>query len=68
MGYAIMIGQCCACQRVVEFNPHAVPSLRINGVKQPLCLNCANRWNELHPENARPIREDAYKWIDENEL
>lgn len=68
MGYALVLGNCIACKRMISFNPNAVPSLMVNGRREPLCEGCANRWNELHPENARPIRPDAYTFIDENEL
>jgi hypothetical protein len=68
VGYAIMMGNCCACKRTIAFNPRAVPSLVVNGTREPLCRQCAERWNELHPENARPIRDDAYGPIDEREL
>lgn len=69
MGYAIMMGFCIACKRPISFNPHSVPSLMIDGGnREPLCEICANRWNELHPEKAKPIRPDAYSFIDENEF
>jgi hypothetical protein len=68
MGYAIMYGICVACKRTIAFNPHKVPSLMINGKREPICKNCAERWNELHPENARPIQDGAYDYMDENEL
>ena len=68
MGYLIMMGSCAACHSLIQFNPNKVPSIRINGKREPLCLNCANRWNELHPENARPIDKTAYEWVDESEV
>lgn len=68
MGYAVMFGECCACHKPIFFNPHRVPSLTINGVREPLCIDCAIRWNELHPDNAREIDREAYAPIDENEL
>lgn len=68
MGYALVIGFCIACKRKIGFNPHKVPSLMVNGHREPLCESCANRWNQLHPENARPIQEGAYQEFDENEL
>lgn len=68
MGYALMFAECCNCHRTIAFNPHVVPSIRINGVKEPLCRECAERWNELHPNEARPILPGAYEPIDENEL
>jgi len=68
MGYAILYGRCIACKGVISFNPHTVPSLIVNGIREPLCRACANRWNQLHPNSARPIQDDAYEPIDENEL
>jgi hypothetical protein len=53
---------------MIAFNPHKVPSLMINGVREPLCRRCAERWNELHPENARPIQDGAYDYMPEEEL
>jgi hypothetical protein len=70
MGYAFMFGSCAACHQMIGFNPHLVPSIRFNNVgpKQPICQACAERWNQLHPEQARPILEGAYVPFDENEL
>ena len=68
MGYISMIAYCIACKTLIQFNPHKVPSLVVNGVKEPLCESCANRWNQLHPENARPILKGAYEPADENEI
>jgi hypothetical protein len=68
MGYAVVIGSCCACHKIIGFNPHAVPSLLVNGKREPLCKTCAIRWNELHPDIAKPIQPNAYKPIREEEL
>lgn len=68
MGYAIMMGFCINCNSPIQFNPHKVPSLMIAGKREPICRICAERWNELHPENARPILEGAYEYFNENEL
>lgn len=67
MGYLFMVATCCSCHMTIGFNPHKVPSLVINGIREPLCENCANRWNELHPESARPIQPGAYEPLNENE-
>jgi hypothetical protein len=40
----------------------------IEGKREPICKSCAERWNILHPENAKPIQEGAYDGFDENEL
>ena len=68
MGFAYMMGFCIACKLPISFNPHAVPSLMVNGTREPLCRMCATRWNEMHPENARPIQPNAYDPIPEEEL
>jgi hypothetical protein len=68
MGYAIMLGFCVACKQPISFNPRKVPSLKVDGIRQPICKSCADRWNVLHPENARPIQDGAYEHFDENEL
>ena len=68
MGYAIVLGFCCSCHKHIEFNPHKVPSIRVNGEREPLCRECAERWNTLHPDIARPIMDGAYEGFDENEL
>lgn len=67
-GWAYMVGYCVACKQFFQFNPHAVPSLLVNGTREPLCRSCAERWNEMHPENARPIQPNAYDAIPEEEL
>jgi hypothetical protein len=61
MGFMFVMGFCIACHTPISFNPHTVPSLRVNGTREPLCRGCANKWNKLHPENARPIAADAYE-------
>lgn len=68
MGVAIMIGQCVACNDMIRFNPHKVPSLMIRNKREPICRACAEMWNDMHPEIARPILEGAYDFFDENEL
>jgi len=48
MGYVMLTANCCNCQRFFMSNPDFVPSIRINGVKEPLCRDCFDKWNELH--------------------
>lgn len=66
--FAYVVGLCAACNHVIGFHPHKVPSLMINGKKEPICEGCAKRWNELHPAEAKPILEGAYEPFDESEL
>lgn len=62
--FMFMIGACIACSVRISFNPHKVPSIRVNGVREPLCRGCAQKWNRAHPANARPIHPDAYKAVE----
>jgi len=48
MGYMFLCSSCCACERVIMYNPEHVPSLRIEGNREPLCQVCANKWNHIH--------------------
>ena len=71
MGYAMCMAPCLACCRVFSFNPVAVPSFRVNGVKEPLCEACMgliNRKREAAGLKPFDIRPDAYEPCDESEL
>jgi hypothetical protein len=71
MGYAICIGTCMGCGRTFRFNPNRVPSIRINGVREPVCRQCVERANHHAREKGEPefvIPANAYEAIDESEL
>ena len=51
------IGECWACGAVFTFNPHLVPSIPINDVRQPVCGACVERANVERRENGRPLIE-----------
>ena len=68
MGYAIVTGSCIGCQKLFGYNPHRVPSIRIDGVRQAICRSCAGivqdnqrrdglDVTEIHPEAYEPIHE-----------
>lgn len=67
MGYAIVMGFCIACKSPVSFNPHKVPSIRVNGVKEPLCRSCAERWSVIH-KTPVPFLDEAYEPVAEEDL
>ena len=48
MSFMSVISPCCACGRIISCNPEIVPSLRVNGEREPLCPSCHARWNEIH--------------------
>lgn len=46
--YVIVLGSCVACGTPIRFNPSFVPSIRVNGEREPLCRACFNAWNGIH--------------------
>ena len=72
--YCFMVGDCINCQKVITFNPKYVPSLRVppKNKREPLCRNCANKWNQIHRTSKglqpQEIHKDAYKPININKL
>jgi hypothetical protein len=69
-GYVFCYGSCVNCERPISFHPHKVPSIRLNGQREPLCVQCFNKWNHvqrvskglapvsLDPEAYGPAREE----------
>ena len=72
MGYCIVFASCAACKAPLMCNPTRVPSIRVNGVKQPICERCFNRWNEIHRTSKglppEPLLDGAYEPCDEHEV
>jgi len=65
MAYMWVIGDCINCGTMINFNPNHVPSLIIDGVREPLCEKCFDRWNEIHRISKDygpvPLHPNAYK-------
>ena len=65
MSFMYAHGYCVACGTFMSFNPHKVPSLRIKGEREPICLHCFTRWNELNRTNKGlpegPLNDGAYE-------
>ena len=71
MGYVTIMAPCICCSRIFASNPMRVPSIRINGQREPICQECIPRVNAMR--RARGVEEivphkDAYEACDENEL
>lgn len=64
MPYMFVVGGCAACGRVITFNPDRVPSIRVNGRREPLCPACFARWNEIHrvSKGLPPVEPDPLAW------
>ncbi len=63
-GYVFCLGSCICCRRTFTFNPVAVPSLRVNGTREPVCGTCmatANKERRARGMPGLPVREDAYE-------
>jgi hypothetical protein len=71
MGYVTAMGTCFACHKPFTFNPVRVPSIRVNGSREPVCRECVELANPRRIANGlEPIRiyDDAYDACDEQEL
>lgn len=51
MGFMFCLGTCYGCKRPFSFNPDLVPSIPIEGVKEPICQDCVNIANPRRREN-----------------
>ncbi len=71
MGYVLVIGRCFTCGRPFSFNPVRVPSLPVEGKKEPICKECVDLANPKRIANGlEPITysDDAYEYCSEEEL
>lgn len=71
MGYAIVFGHCIGCGAFIGFNPVRVPSIRVNGTKEPVCRGCIEAANPIRKEKGLEpiaIHPDAYEPCEEGEL
>lgn len=70
-GYVFCAGQCISCGRTFSFNPVRVPSVRINGNREPVCESCIIRANPLRIKRGlEPVEilPGAYEPVPEHEL
>jgi len=71
MGWALCHGYCIGCGALFAFNPVRVPSITVNGSREPICNACVHRANPERIKNGlEPIvpASDAYEACDESEL
>lgn len=68
MGYAMAVSPCIGCGTPFMFNPNKVPSVRVAGIREPICRTCVEKANpkrrelglapiEIHPDAYEPINE-----------
>jgi hypothetical protein len=71
MGYVSIFCACYTCKRVFMCNPVRVPSIRVNGEREPVCRACIEAANPkriangLEPIVPHPL---AYEACHETEL
>lgn len=71
MGFVFCVGTCFGCKGPMTFNPNLVPSISINGVKEPICKTCVDKVNPVRIKNGlEPIvlHPDAYSAANESEI
>lgn len=62
---------CAGCRRPIAYNPHFVPSIRIDGVREPVCQACVDVRNAHRKAKGLPpdvIDPRAYEPLPESEL
>lgn len=67
----IATGFCVGCGSIFTYNPVLVPSVVVNGVREPACLSCVEEANPVR--RAKGLDEivvlpGAYEACDESEL
>lgn len=70
MGVYFAMSGCAGCNRVFSYNPHLVPSVIVNGTREPVCADCVAVANPLREKNGlEPIKvlPGAYDVVDESE-
>jgi len=70
-GYVIAYAPCANCGVSFGCNPNKVPSVRIDGVREPICLVCIGLLNaERRDMGLLPFvpEPDAYEPLPESEL
>jgi hypothetical protein len=69
--YAMGYGPCVGCGRVFGYNPIHVPSIRINGEREPICRECIEAANPVRIANGLEpcvIHPEAYSPCEASEL
>ena len=71
VGVALLISACVSCRKVFGYHPHKVPSITIQGKREPICRACVLNANPQRRELGLPeieILPGAYDGCPESEL
>lgn len=64
MAWMQVLGNCYACGVLFSFNAEWVPSIPVDGVRQPVCKDCIARANRIRRANGQEsiwVHPDAYE-------
>lgn len=70
-GYVFCHSACFSCGKPFAYNPNKVPSIRINGAREPICQTCVDIANPIRIKNGLSVivpHPDAYEPMPEAEL
>lgn len=62
--FMVVLGRCAVCGQVFSFNPNKVPSVRVDGKREPICRACIEMANKVRIDGGMepfPVLEDAYE-------
>jgi hypothetical protein len=65
------MGPCVSCGVIFAFNPVRVPSVPVNGEREPACRACVDRANPIRVAKGLAqivVHEDAYTGCREEEI
>jgi len=71
MGFVAATSSCFGCKQVFSYNPMRVPSIVVDGTREPVCARCVERANAMRRKNGKPLivpLPDAYDACDESEI
>jgi hypothetical protein len=54
MGYLYVLGECFSCHRLFTFSAERVPSIVVDGQREPVCADCVERANPERIANGLP--------------
>ncbi len=69
--FVSVMAPCITCGTIISCNPKRVPSIRVDGKREPVCRTCIERINPQRIEKGLEpftIHPDAYSPEDENEV
>jgi hypothetical protein len=71
MAYVLVTSACFGCKRLFSYHPNKVPSIPIEGERQPICQACVDEVNPRRIKNGLPpikVLPGAYEPADEDDV